>query len=173
GLRYEYFGEQYSPGSERSLDANFYYGQGRTIYEQIANGCLLPTINAPGPYRGHFYLPDHRDFAPRAGIAYNPGGTGRTVLRAGGGIFYDRLPGSAGTALNPADLRARTTCELNDHTVAPRKSVFGAQRPANTCQFDRDFSQRSESEDRLYGCLERGYRPPNRRQRRGVAGLYW
>jgi outer membrane receptor protein involved in Fe transport len=57
GLRYEYFGEQHSPGNERSLDANFYYGLGGSIYEQIANGSLLPTVDAPGPYRATSTFP--------------------------------------------------------------------------------------------------------------------
>jgi hypothetical protein len=36
----------------------------------------------------------HRDgnnFAPRAGIAYNPDGAGRLVIRAGYGIYYDKI----------------------------------------------------------------------------------
>lgn len=31
-------------------------------------------------------------FAPRAGVAYSPGKSGKTVIRAGGGIFYGVLP---------------------------------------------------------------------------------
>ena len=37
---------------------------------------------------------DRNNFAPRAGIAYDPFGGGKTVIRAGGGVFYStRLPG--------------------------------------------------------------------------------
>ena len=36
-------------------------------------------------------LGDHNNLAPRLALAYAPGG-GRTVLRAGSGIFYDRQP---------------------------------------------------------------------------------
>lgn len=35
-------------------------------------------------------------FAPRAGLAYTPGGDGKTILRGGVGIFYDRVPLLAG-----------------------------------------------------------------------------
>ncbi|HXM68077.1 MAG TPA: carboxypeptidase regulatory-like domain-containing protein, partial [Candidatus Acidoferrum sp.] len=34
---------------------------------------------------------DHRQFAPRLGIAYSPGDSGKTVLRAGFGMFYNDL----------------------------------------------------------------------------------
>jgi hypothetical protein len=34
--------------------------------------------------------------APRAGVVYSPGKSGKTILRAGVGVFYDRLPLLAG-----------------------------------------------------------------------------
>ncbi|HWA96204.1 MAG TPA: carboxypeptidase regulatory-like domain-containing protein [Terracidiphilus sp.] len=37
---------------------------------------------------------DMNNFAPRVGVAYDPTGSGRTAIRAGGGMFYySRLPG--------------------------------------------------------------------------------
>ncbi len=38
-------------------------------------------------------LADHNNVAPRAALAFSPG-NGKTVFRAGGGIFYDRVPDS-------------------------------------------------------------------------------
>jgi hypothetical protein len=33
---------------------------------------------------------DHNNFAPRVGLAWDVGGNGKTVIRAGGGIFYEQ-----------------------------------------------------------------------------------
>ena len=41
---------------------------------------------------GPIYInPSKRNFAPRASLAWDPAGTGRTVIRAGGGIFHGLL----------------------------------------------------------------------------------
>ena len=93
GLRWEYFGVFHSPGAEHSLDSNFYPGTGTNYLDRIANGQMLQTINAPGDLRGHFYRPDYKNFAPRFGLAYDLFGDGKTALRAGGGVYYDRRVG--------------------------------------------------------------------------------
>jgi hypothetical protein len=90
GLRWEYFGVLHSPDAEKALDANFYMGAGSTRLEQIANGAFDLTINRAGDMRGRFYRPDYNNLAPRIGLAYDLRGDGKTVLRAGYGIFYDR-----------------------------------------------------------------------------------
>ena len=90
GLRWEYFGVLYSPGDERKLDANFYLGQGSNPLEQIANGRFDLTTNQTGDLKNRFYQPDKNNFAPRIGLAYDLFGNGKTVLRAGYGLFYDR-----------------------------------------------------------------------------------
>jgi hypothetical protein len=103
GLRWEYFGVLHSPGAEHPLDSNFYPPTTGTVLEQIANGHFFRTIDAPGDFRGHFYLPDYKNFAPRLGVAYDLFGDGKTVVRAGGGLFYDRRVGWElfRAALNP------------------------------------------------------------------------
>jgi hypothetical protein len=93
GLRYEYFGSGHRAGDEKPLDASFYYGQGNSVYQHIASGQLLRTTEAPGDYRNHYFLPRHRNFAPRLGLAYGFQETARPcstwqrpVLRATTGV---------------------------------------------------------------------------------------
>ncbi|HXB71225.1 MAG TPA: TonB-dependent receptor [Candidatus Acidoferrales bacterium] len=147
GLRYEYFGEQHSPGREQALDANFYYGPGANIFERIANGSALPTADAPGPYRNHFYLPDRNNFAPRLGLAYDITGEGRTVLRTGAGVFYDRLPGFGSVAPNPPSggLARLFDVPLTPAVLANPKSVLDGQPipAASTLIFRKDQNLRT------------------------------
>ena len=93
GLRWEYFGVFHSPGTERVLDSTFYPAAGRNLLIRLANGRMLRTVDAPGELHGRFYLPDYRNFAPRIGLAYDLFGDGKTIIRAGGGLFYDRRVG--------------------------------------------------------------------------------
>jgi len=37
--------------------------------------------------------PDHTDFGPRLGLAWMPFGNEKTVIRAGGGVYYDQMVG--------------------------------------------------------------------------------
>ncbi|HUQ93510.1 MAG TPA: TonB-dependent receptor, partial [Bryobacteraceae bacterium] len=89
GLRWEYFGAGRRSGHERLRSFNFYRGEGMTPTERLANGRFSPVGQAPGPYAGHAYLPDRNNFAPRLGIAYALTADGKTMLRAGAGVFYE------------------------------------------------------------------------------------
>ena len=101
GVRYEYFGSGYRIGQEKLLEASFYRGEGTTTQEQMANGRLLRTADAPGQYRNRFFPPRKTDISPRMGLAYDLTGRGRLVFRAGVGRFYERLPGFVYENLNP------------------------------------------------------------------------
>jgi hypothetical protein len=116
GLRWEYFGILHSPGSEKALDANFYLGPGSNRLEQIANGQFDLTVNQTGDLKDRFYRPDYRNFAPRIGIAYDLLGNGKTVLRAGYGIFYSRNFGNVlfNVIQNPPNYAVLIAGTLND-----------------------------------------------------------
>jgi hypothetical protein len=89
GLRYEYYGVPYNTDS--SKDVNFYFGPGSTVEEKLANGALRSTDQNPGDLKGKLYRPDRLNFAPSIGIAWDPLGRGRTVVRAGYAIAFDRV----------------------------------------------------------------------------------
>src|SRR5215469_13522271 len=51
---------------------------------------------------GSLYHPDHKNFGPRAGFAWDILGNGRTVLRGGGGLMYETVNWQSFVAFNNA-----------------------------------------------------------------------
>jgi len=79
GLRYDYYT---SVGNRTGI-----------FYEpQLVNGNVFATFANPdpkySPAPGTLYHPGNRNFAPSIGVAYDPFGRGRTVIRAAYGINY-------------------------------------------------------------------------------------
>jgi len=85
GLRWEYFGVQHNKNPK--LDSNYYDGTGATVFERIRNGKIMLAPDSPV---GGLWGKDYRDYAPRVGFAYDLFGNGKSSIRGGYGIGYER-----------------------------------------------------------------------------------
>lgn len=85
GLRWEYFGPP--ANSHPALNSNFYLGTGSNIELQSAGGFVQTATNSPV---GGIWTKQWKNFAPRVGFAWDVMGDGKTSVRGGYGIGYER-----------------------------------------------------------------------------------
>lgn len=85
GLRYEHYGVQHN--NRQNLDSNFYLGSGSSLLERVRNGSVQEANKSS---IGQMWTPSWGTLSPRIGFAYDVFGDGKTSLRGGFGISYER-----------------------------------------------------------------------------------
>jgi len=139
GMRWDYFGVV---GEKKNLLSNI-----TSISPAAGTGTFtLTQVGQPG--LSQLYNPDKKDFAPRVSLAWDATGKGKTVIRAGYGIFFDSFsqdmalghlpyapffdPGPAYNNIGPAAILSTGAV---GGTIIAGSPVYA---PATTCTFECD-----------------------------------
>jgi hypothetical protein len=138
GLRYDYFGVVHE---KNNLFTNI------TNLDPTNATFTLTQVGAGG--LGQLYNSDKNNFAPRVSAAWDVRGTGKTVLRAGFGVFYDGVSQDAflghlpyapffgpGPAYNNAGPAPILSAGAVGGTIVPGQPVYGST--GGGCGFECD-----------------------------------
>lgn len=120
GLRYENFG---NPSKKEGPFNGIILGEGATRQEQIRTARVAEL--------DQLYDTEWNKFAPRFGVAWDPSGNAKFVVRAGAGVTYNRINNTvfSDERLNPPQFAA-ASASIQDPTV-PIRYTLGPNYPPN------------------------------------------
>ncbi len=121
GIRYEHFGVQHN--NKQNLDSNFYAAPGG-FADAVRNGGIFLTQQSP---TGQFWANRWGTPAPRIGFAYDVFGDGKTALRGGFGMSYERNFGNVtfNASFNPPSSAVLSDiCTESNSMVGPGCGIF-------------------------------------------------
>jgi len=98
GVRYEFFGVPVEAQNRMSTLLVSPDGTGQ-ITPSCPTGCFTFTQVGESSGRVPLYQDDWKDIEPRASVAWDPFRTGKTSIRAGYGLYHDRLFGQLASLL--------------------------------------------------------------------------
>jgi hypothetical protein len=137
GMRWDY----YAVVQEKN---NLFYNFLVTSFDPVSDTGTGALAQVGSPGLSGLYQPDYKNFSPRASIAWDPNGKGKTVVRAGWGLFYDafsqdiflgHLPYPAYYAPGPAYANFGsdpiTSAALNGTTINPGGVLTPVYTPSN------------------------------------------
>ncbi|MCU1329004.1 MAG: TonB-dependent receptor [Bryobacterales bacterium] len=89
GLRWEYFGVQHN--GDPTLESNWYAPRVASPDTELARYLLEGGLQrSTDSTAGGLYRPDFNNFAPRVGMSWDVSGDGKTIVRGGYGIGFER-----------------------------------------------------------------------------------
>jgi hypothetical protein len=135
GVRYEYNGVARS--------------QKEFALNSLADVPGVLTFSAPQPYK--------KNFVPRVGIAYSPGSSGKTSIRAGFGLAYDQVFDNVGTNARPPQATATVDVTASGAGVGSNFLANGGIRPDALAAALTPASARAATSSYLPGNQQLGY----------------
>ncbi len=88
------------------------------------------------PSRQELLIAQHTDIAPRIGVAWDVRGDGKTIIRAGAGLFWDQVPGNVLSQLafnRPVDVDNAVYGQIIDPGACPALVTGGFRFIAENC----------------------------------------
>ena len=126
---FRYIGDNWKirPNLNVSLGLHYIRDTGRSDSQLGAD----PAINAFGAGLGDQVHQPNLNFAPQVGIAWDPWKNGKTVIRAGGGIYYENTVWN--NVLFDAPARLKTGVVLGNYDRSDCGTPVSAASPSALC----------------------------------------